>query len=184
MIEVEDSDPACVTCAECAITIDKKCLVAPPAAGPFECDDKVDALKMIWNGPGTLESVIAYRGKVGEEEIPVSISNDVVTVSGYQPSTNDVQWQWFTKEGGSGKSQFHLSCSDDDMNGPEDCGTPQGDGKKRGSAFAANVWLLDGLTTDKGFVLDCTPQPAESSDNCEFEAPPVPRLRDDPEVND
>ena len=176
MIEVDDSDPACVTCADCAITIDKKCLVVPPPAGPFDCDDKVDALKMIWDGPGTLESVIAYRGKVGEEEIPVSISNDnppVVTVSGYQPSTNDVQWAW-SSDIASGISQFHLSCSDEDMNGPEDCGTPQGDGKNEALPPAANVWLLDGLTTDKGFVLDCTPQPAEALDNCEFEAPPPP----------
>ena len=82
---------------DCVLEVDKKCQVEPPVTGPFECKDKIDALKMIWNGPGTLTSVTAYRGKVGEEEIPVSISNDdppVVTVSGYQPSTNDVQWAW------------------------------------------------------------------------------------------
>ena len=60
------------------------------------------------------------------------------------------------------------------MNGPEDCGTPQGDGKNEARPSAANVWLLDGLTTDKGFVLDCTPQSAEFLNNCEFEAPPPP----------
>ena len=32
-------------------------------------------------------------------------------------------------DGTIGKSRFHVSCSDDAMNGPEDCGTPQGNGK-------------------------------------------------------
>jgi hypothetical protein len=140
---------------------------------------------MIWNGPRTLESVIAYRGNVGEEEIPVSISNDdppVVTVSGYQPSTNDVIWHWVSTTD-SGESKFHLSCSDDEMDGPEDCGMPQGNGKYNEAAYD-NVWLLDGLTTDKGFVFDCTPQPPEAEDECAFEATPVPGCKTDPEVND
>ena len=50
---------------------------------------------------------------------------------------------------------------------------PQGNGKSNDDNFA-NVWLLDGLATDKGFVFDCTPQPAERLDNCAFEAPPPP----------
>ena len=50
---------------ECDIRVTKTCEVIEPDPGLFECDDKVDALKMIWNGPGTLQSVTAYRGDVG-----------------------------------------------------------------------------------------------------------------------
>ena len=76
-------------------------------------------------------------------------------------------WEW-SSDAGSGESKFHLSCSDHEMNGednddaydpayPQDCGRPQGNGKNNEAAYD-NVWLLDGLTTDLGFVLDCTPE--------------------------
>jgi hypothetical protein len=195
-IPVFDEDPACVKCEECVLTVDKKCLVTPAPPGPFECDAKVDELVMIWDGPGTLQSVTAYRGDVddpGAVTLPADISTEVingvpeqvVTVSGYQPSTNDVQWTW-ESDSDSGISEFHLSCSDPEMNGPEDCGTPQGDGKNEAlePPDDFNVWLLDGLTTDKGFVLDCTPSPLLPSEECTFEATPVPGCKTDPEVND
>jgi len=181
--ETNRSVDAGIVCQECAIAIDKKCLVAPPAPGPFECDDKVDALKMIWNGPGTLQSVIALPG--GNDSFPeVSITdeggNQVVTVVNYQPSTNDVIWEWGS-DSGSGQSIFHLSCSDDEMDGetdnpayPRDCGRPEGNGKSNEDDKYDNVWLLDGLTTDKGFVLDCTPLSAEPLNDCVFEAMPPP----------
>ena len=171
---------------ECALAVDKKCQVEPAATGPFECKDKVDALKMIWNGPGTLLSVDALPGgndSFPKVEITVENGDQVVTVTDYQPSSNDVIWNWVS-DGDSGQSKFHLSCSDHEMDGPEDCGKPQGNGKSNEDDKYDNVWLLDGLTTDKGFVLDCTPQPAEPSDNCEFEASPVPGCKTDPEVND
>jgi hypothetical protein len=183
---------------DCVLAVDKKCQVEPPVTGPFECDGKVDALKMIWNGPGTLESVTAYRGDVGPETqtLPADISMEVingvdrqvVTVAGYQPSTNDVQWAW-ASDSASGTSEFHLSCSDPEMNGPEDCGSPQGDGKNEALPAASDVWLLDGLITvdkDTGAVtgvLDCTPSPIPSADECTFEATPVPGCKTDPEVN-
>ena len=34
----------------------------------------------------------------------------------------------------------------------------------------ANVWLLDGLTTDKGFVLDCTPEASGGADECTIQS--------------
>jgi len=42
------------------------------------------------------------------------------------------------------------------MNGPEDCGNPQGDGKKNESKYI-NDWLLEGMVDSAGGVLDCTP---------------------------
>ena len=60
-----------------------------------------------------------------------------------------------------GDSVFHMSCSDSDMNGPEDCALPQGDGKDGGkkkkskkkkgskggdsSSDRFNQWLFEGM---------------------------------------
>ena len=40
------------------------------------------------------------------------------------------------------------------MDGPEDCGLPQGNGKDNGSSFL-NDWILEGMVDASG-VLDCT----------------------------
>ncbi len=52
----------------------------------------------------------------------------------------------------NGTSTFHVSCSDQEMNGSEDCGTNQGNGKDNDSGI--NDWLLDGMTGEKG-MFDC-----------------------------
>ena len=54
-----------------------------------------------------------------------------------------------------GSSEFHISCSDDDMNGPEDCGKLQGDGKGNDSS-RINEWLLEGMEGDNGSGFHCT----------------------------
>ena len=63
-----------------------------------------------------------------------------------------------------------LSCSDSDMDGPEDCGKPQGDGKSKDSNGGfINEWELDGLTSGKGGSFTCTPEtdiPVGGQDAC------------------
>ena len=82
-----------------------------------------------------------------------------MTVSGYAGSPNDVYWEIF--EAGTdikiGESKFHMSCSDQEMNGPEDCGTAQGDGKANESGLI-NDWLLEGMTLGNEGFFDCNPQ--------------------------
>lgn len=56
--------------------------------------------------------------------------------------------------GDKGQSTFHLSCSDEDINGPEDCGKVAGDGKAL--AGYINQWIFEGMA-GSGLVLDCTP---------------------------
>jgi hypothetical protein len=53
-----------------------------------------------------------------------------------------------------GESKFHISCSDDNMNGVEDCEKPEGDGKSDDPGFV-NDWLLEGMSGDQALV--CTP---------------------------
>jgi hypothetical protein len=121
-------------------------------AQDFVCSGRIDTLKMIWDGPGTLISV---NTDLSSEVIITHEGVDQVVIVGYPViPVNDLTWHW-TSDVSSGFSTFHVSCSDDDMNGPEDCGKPQGDGKDQ--ADFENFWLLDGLATDSGFEFDCTP---------------------------
>jgi serine-aspartate repeat-containing protein C/D/E len=82
-------------------------------------------------------------------------------VSGMGGSPNDQQWQLFAAGdcGGAalgelGVSQFHISCSDSSMNGPEDCGTAQGNGKNDDPNLV-DGWLLEGIRGDGG-ELQCS----------------------------
>jgi hypothetical protein len=56
-------------------------------------------------------------------------------------------------DGSTGTSRFHVSCSDGAMNGPEDCGSAQGDGKDNKSGL--NLWLFEGME-GSGLTLDCS----------------------------
>jgi len=130
-----------------------------PAAVPFACEKPIDALTMIWNG-SQIVRVKAWKGNVGSTllaDIDNIAVGEEVTVSGYAGSPNDVIWEIF--EAGTdtkiGESKFHLSCSDQEMNGPEDCGTAQGDGKANESGLM-NDWLLEGMV-DLGGSFDCNP---------------------------
>ena len=71
----------------------------------------------------------------------------LVTFVGFAAeSPNDVQWVVY--EAGTsnlvGVSQFHRSCSDEDMNDPSDCGKAAGDGKGNDGGLL-NDWLFAGL---------------------------------------
>ena len=84
---------------------------------------------------------------------------DEASIAGFAGSPNDVYWEIFL-DGTTfklGESKFHLSCSDDEMDGPEDCDKLQGDGKSDDDGFV-NLWQLD-LLAGNGQTLDCTPQP-------------------------
>ena len=92
---------------------------------------------------------------------------DEVAIAGFAGSPNDVYWEIFDAGTGVklGESKFHLSCSDSDMNGVEDCGKNQGDGKSNELGLI-NDWLLERIK-DEGGALDCTPD--------EFVLPPTLR---------
>jgi hypothetical protein len=158
--------------ADDEVTVD---VVAPPS-GPFTCSKPIDELTMIWNG-SVIVDVEAFKGRVGGESLG-TVSDvapgDEVTISGYAGSPNDVFWEIFTARTNEklGESSFHLSCSDRDMNGPEDCGKAQGDGKSKNSMKKTkkkskkkkgptsdeallNDWILEGMVDAHG-DFNCT----------------------------
>ena len=90
-----------------------------------------------------------------------------VTVNGFAGAPNDVIWEIFNAGTSTkiGASDFHNSCSDVDMNGPEDCGKTQGDAK--GLAGFINQWKFEGMAGN-GQILDCTPAPLPGAKQCEI----------------
>lgn len=129
-------------------------------AGPFDCQGAkpITSLTMIWDGPNGVNIV----GEGGQ--VVTGINNGDLVLIEAAGLGNDVE---LTISGAiSGKSRFHVSCSDKEMNGPEDCGKPQGDGKDNKSD-RINLWLFAGLEGD--LILDCTPVDPDDllQDSCE-----------------
>jgi hypothetical protein len=131
---------------------------------PFDCSRPIDALTMIWNGQAPNHNVavkiVAHKGGLTApviatiDNIPVG---GEVTVSGMGGTPNDQIWEIFlagtmTK---LGNSTFHISCSDNDMDGAEDCGKAEGNGKTTSTSWI-NEWTFEGMV-DSDQVLDCTP---------------------------
>lgn len=140
--------------AGCSIEVDKTCCVPPPPAPPagnFDCSDAkpITSLSLVWNGPSGVdvetESGQTFVDVVKGQELLIDaadLGNDVeLDVSGAI----------------SGSSKFHVSCSDEAMNGPEDCGSAQGNGKSNESVLL-NLWVFEGMAGDE--TLDCTPPDA------------------------
>ncbi|MFC1532529.1 hypothetical protein ACFL7M_04060 [Thermodesulfobacteriota bacterium] len=131
-----------------------------PGTVPFDCEKPIDSLTMIWDGDQDIR-IKAWKDAVGStllDDIDGIVNGMDVTVSGYAGSPNDVYWEIFEAGTGNkiGESKFHLSCSDQEMNGPEDCGTAQGNGKGN-EAGLINDWLLEGMTLGNGGLFDCNP---------------------------
>lgn len=131
----------------------------PGGGGTFDCSKPIDALTMIWDGASAVRTK-AWKGAVGSTLLAdiddIQIGQEV-TVTGFAGSPNDVTWELFvpgtlTK---TGESQFHLSCSDSEMDGADDCGRREGNGKSN-DASLVNDWLFEGMV-DSDETLDCTP---------------------------
>ena len=120
-----------------------------PGAQAFVCRDAkpIDSLSMIWSGTQTVTVSAAGQQVVGV------IPGQEVTFSGLSGMGNDVVWNISGTI--NGVSTFHVSCSDSAMNGPEDCGTAQGDGKSDDKGL--NLWLFEGMAGTNGLSLDCSP---------------------------
>ncbi len=132
-----------------------------PGNNPFgDCDGKLRELTMIWDGMIEPVNIRAYAGDPGSDLVFASgdlFIGDEVTAGDFTAADapNDVFWEILDSAGNLiGESKFHRSCSDDEMDGPEDCGMPQGNGKNNDAGFV-NDWLLEGLKDDDS-ALDCS----------------------------
>lgn len=131
----------------CTATDSLKITMAGPAPEPFVCKDAkpLTQLSLTWTGPSGANVVTESGQSFANVQNGQEIIFDLNGVGG------DAE---LTVSGSvHGESKFHLSCSDDDMNGPEDCGKLQGNGKK-GDSDLLNLWRLEGIAGDT--VLDCS----------------------------
>jgi len=180
---VEDIDPShYCNPPVCGLTVVKGCEIPPPPPPPVgECDGKLQQFTMIWNGAGPI-TVAVDDGLTGISQSSVAPGDEVTFFT--DGSTNDT----IVNIAGaiSGQSTFHVSCSDDDMDGDttsnadqeqvspigRDCAKDQGDGKNKSDFI--NQWLLEGFVDKEGAVLDCTvPADGPIVSNCEFFLQPV-----------
>ena len=146
-------------CGYVGIGVDPACPPPPPPPpAPYTCTKPISQISMIWNGTQPIR-IKAWKGSVGTTllaDIDDIQIGQKVTVAGYSGTANDVIWELF-KAGTStllGRSDFHLSCSDVDMNSSDDCGKPAGDGK--GLSGFINDWIFAGMVGPGG-ALDCFP---------------------------
>jgi hypothetical protein len=169
LVQLEPSLPP----APCNISVEKTCFVVGSNILPYNCTKPIDTLTFVWDGVELVNGVTvkAYKGDPSTELLDTVENVEVgteVKVTGYAGSPNDVYFEIFDSSLGDyqiGTSIFHLSCSDQDMNGPEDCTARQGDGKSN-DAGLLNDWLLEGIV-DAGGELDCTvDSPASEETKC------------------
>jgi len=156
---------------QCDLDIDLLCRVEPqPSTIGDKCEGKLQQFTVVWNGPGPVNIDAVNMGTTSASG-PVNNGDEVTFFGPYD--SNDVE---VTISGAvSGESKFHVSCSDDDFNSPDDCGKLAGDGKGTDSGLL-NLWLLEGFIDANGDVLDCNPDPngGEFSQNCSVVLPPPP----------
>ena len=125
--------------------------------GAFSCDKPITELTMIWNG-GQDVIVQAFDGDANDDFLgEMAVTQGMpVTFNGFTSRPNNKTWVVYDANRVKlGESVFHVSCSDDDMDDPEDCGLPQGDGKENDPA-RINDWLLEGMLGSTS-RLTCTP---------------------------
>ncbi|MDH3552238.1 MAG: hypothetical protein OER22_06445 [Gammaproteobacteria bacterium] len=180
---VEDIDPShYCNPPVCGLTVVKGCELPPPPPPPAgQCDGKLQQYTVIWNGAGPINIAVG-EGLTGSSQASVAPGDEVTFFT--DGSTNDT----IVNISGavSGQSTFHVSCSDDDMDGDtssnadqqqvspfgRDCAKDQGDGK--GKSGFINQWLLEGFVDKNGDVLDCTvPTGGPIVSSCEFHAMPA-----------
>ena len=140
---------------------------------PTSCKDIKDitAMTMVWDGPDGVDVVTdngqMFSGLQRGTEITFAVdSNDtVLTLSGAV----------------NGTSVFHKSCSDAEMDHTDDCGKPQGNGKKNNQGM--NSWRFQGLTGEKGDLSCHLPtsgkvEPTEPPPGSDISADPQLKLSD------
>lgn len=171
-----------VICKACPVSVDKKCQIAqPPPTSGFVCSDAkpIDSLTMTWTGQDGIY-IKAWQGTPGTNLLatkgPIA-KGEKVTVAGMAGTPNNQTWEIFSglPDPGStkiGESQFHISCSDSEMNGPEDCGKMQGN-NKLDDATLINLWKFEGMAGN-GQTLACTATSQTGLDACAFVAGPAP----------
>ena len=128
---------------ECMASDQVTVTVEEPPQPPMTCSDikPITALSMVWDGPSGVDIVTEAGQQFNDVQHGNQITFSTVGLG------NDVD---LTLSGAvNGSSAYHVSCSDKEMNGSEDCGSNQGNNKGN-DASLINTWLFDGMSGEKG----------------------------------
>jgi hypothetical protein len=149
--------------SECEAAMDDATVeVDIPPQGSFTCGcwERFDEITMTWDGTQTVD-VKAWSGSGSVSGVLLAEFDDVapgdnITVDGFVHS--QTTWEIFDSTGTTllGKSEFNLTCQDHELNGIEDCGKNQGNGKYN-DPTKINTWLFEGVVDDDE-TLVCTPE--------------------------
>ena len=109
-------------------------------------------MTLIWNGTQTVDVLTEADQRIFNIQ-----PGDTVTITPTNEGSNDFTFTIFVAGTTTvlGVSELHVSCSDDDMDGPEDCGNAVGNGK-RNNPELINDWILEGLGSANGDSFLCT----------------------------
>lgn len=149
-----------------AVTVDVK--VPPQGSFTCSCKQSMSEVTMIWDGTQTVD-VLAWNGQPGgvllasfDDVAP----GDALNVSGF--TVQDAVWEVFDSAtlAKVGNSVFRLTCWDRQMNGVEDCGKRQGNGKYDDPSLL-NDWLLEGMADDDESLI-CSPTVVVPNEDCGF----------------
>jgi hypothetical protein len=96
----------------------------------------------VWDGP--IEPIRIVVPESGDEQSGIFRGDTVVIETAGFP--NDWFVEIYSANNFLGESNFHTSCSDEDMDSEDDCGKRQGNGKEEISEYI-NDWILQGIDT-------------------------------------
>jgi hypothetical protein len=155
-------------CTEAEDQVTTTVIVPPSSAFTCSCNQSLTELTLIWDGVQTVD-VKVWNGPVGStlrhnwNDVPPGGKR---TASGF--TAEDATFEIFNSTGTVklGESKFRLTCADAAMNGVEDCGKYQGDGKFNDPSLI-NTWILDGMIDDNE-TLACTPTVVAPPPSCGF----------------
>jgi hypothetical protein len=155
-------------CTQAEDEVTTTVIVPPSGAFTCSCGQSLTELTLKWDGAQTV-AVKVWDGPVGS-----TLLNDWATVppgskrtaSGF--TAEDATYEIFDSTGTTklGESKFKLTCQDHQMNGVEDCGKAQGNGKYDDPGLI-NTWILDGMVDDNE-TLSCTPTVVGPPPMCGF----------------
>jgi hypothetical protein len=150
------------------VTVDV--LVPPQGSFSCSCGSSMSDITMTWNGTEPVDVKI-WSGAPGSTLLAYVdnvVPGENVTGSGFTSVSST--WEIFHVTGSPklGQSTFRLDCWDREMNGVEDCGTDQGNGKYDDPNFI-NTWILEGMSDDDE-TLVCSPEIGIPDEECGFGA--------------
>ena len=155
-------------CTEAEDEVTTSVIVPPNGVFTCSCGQSLTELTLKWNG-ATAVDVKVWDGAPGSTLLNTwdnVVPGTKKTASGF--SGDDSTWEIFNAAGTTklGESKFKLTCADHAMNGVEDCGKNEGDGKYDTPGLI-NTWILDGMVDDNE-TLSCTPTVVGPPPMCGF----------------